>query len=223
MKKAGRMKKQIGILSSTIGRKLIMAATGLFLCSFLLVHLSGNLLLLKSDGGAAFNAYASFMSSNILIRVLEVGLLFGFLFHITDAALLTKWNRNARPERYDVVRAKGNRGWTSRHMGLTGSLILLFLLVHLRTFLVEHRVMGNSASLYDLVQAAFVNPLYVGLYVTAMFLLAFHLRHGFQSAFRTLGVTHRRYGRLINAFGLLFSLLVPAGFASVPLYFYFVQ
>ena len=168
------MKKQIRILSSTIGRKLIMAATGLFLCSFLLVHLSGNLLLFKSDGGAAFNAYARFMSSNILIRVLEIGLLFGFLFHIIDAALLTRWNRTARPERYDVVRTKGTGVWTSRHMGLTGSIILLFLLVHLRTFLVEHRVMGNTTSLYDLVQAAFANPLYVCLYVTAMFVLAVH-------------------------------------------------
>ena len=217
------MKKQIAILSSTIGRKLIMAATGVFLCSFLLVHLSGNLLLFKSDGGAAFNAYAHFMSTNGVIRVLEVGLVLGFLFHIVDAVLLTKWNHNARPERYDSARTKGNGSWTSRYMGLTGSILLLFLLIHLRTFLVEHRFFGNSASLYDLVQGAFANPLYVGLYVTAMFLLAFHLQHGFQSAFRTLGVTHRRYARLINACGLLFSLLVPAGFASVPLYFYFAR
>lgn len=223
MKGAIRMKKQIAILSSTIGRKLIMAATGLFLCSFLLVHLSGNLLLFKSDGGAAFNAYAHFMSSNVLIRVLEVGLVLGFLFHIVDAVLLTKWNRSARPEGYDSARTKGEGGWTSRYMGFTGSILLLFLLIHLRTFLVEHRFLGNSASLYDLVQGAFANPWYMSFYVAAMFLLSFHLQHGFQSAFRTLGVTHRRYARLLNACGWLFALLVPAGFASVPLYFYFAR
>jgi succinate dehydrogenase / fumarate reductase cytochrome b subunit len=217
------MNKHTVMIFSSVGRKLVMAITGLFLCTFLVVHLSGNLLLFKNDGGAAFNAYARFMSSNVFIRVLEIGLLFGFLFHIVDAALLTKWNRGARPARYAVERAKGNGGLISRHMGLTGSILLLFLLIHLRTFLVEHRIFGNSASLYDLVQAAFANPLYVCLYVTAMLLLAFHLHHGFQSAFHTLGVTHRRYRILINACGWLFSLLVPAGFASVPLYFYFAR
>ena len=217
------MKQQQVIIFSTIGRKFVMAATGLFLCSFLVVHLSGNLLLFKGDGGTAFNAYAHFMSTNVLIRVLEIGLLLGFVLHIVDAALLTKQNRESQPVRYAVVKPKGGVSWMSRYMGLTGSILLLFLIVHLRTFLVEHRIVGNSTPLYELVQSAFKNPLYVCLYVTAMFLLAFHLQHGFQSAFRTLGVTHRRYGLLINAVGLLFSILIPAGFASVPLYFYFAR
>ncbi|MBM4256097.1 MAG: succinate dehydrogenase cytochrome b subunit [Deltaproteobacteria bacterium] len=217
------MTKQTGIMSSSIGRKLIMAVTGVFLCSFLVVHLAGNLLLFRDDGGVAFTAYARFMASNLLIRVLEIGLVGGFLFHIVDAAVLSKANRNARPVRYATERPKGGGSWISRHMGITGSVIFLFLVVHLRTFFVEHRILGADASLYDLIRAAFANPLYVGLYVTAMVLLAFHLYHGFHSAFCTLGVTRRRYTTLITAFGVLFSIGVPAGFASIPLYFYFVR
>jgi succinate dehydrogenase / fumarate reductase, cytochrome b subunit len=217
------MKKPIALLSSTIGRKLIMMATGLLLCSFLLVHLAGNLLLFKGDGGVAFTAYARFMSSAVLIRVLEVGLVLGFLFHIVDAALLTKWNRAARPDPYEAARTKGPRGWTARYMGFSGGVLLVFLLIHLRTFLVEHRVLGNPASLYDLVVAAFRDPRYVSLYVGAMVLLACHLHHGFQSAVQTLGVTHRRARAVLNAVGVLFSLVVPAGFASIPLYFHFVR
>jgi succinate dehydrogenase cytochrome b subunit len=204
------MKKHTMGMVSSVGRKFVVAATGLFLCTFLIVHLSGSLLLFRDDGGAAFHAYARFMSTNLLIRVLEIGLVLGFLLHILDAALLTRWNRDARPVRYAAEQAKGG-GWISRHMGLTGSLLLLFLLVHLRTFLFEHRVVGNSATLYELVQTAFQNPLYVSGYVAAMLLLAFHLQHGFQSAFRTLGVTQRCHSALIRACGLLFATLVPSG------------
>jgi succinate dehydrogenase / fumarate reductase cytochrome b subunit len=217
------MKKQIDIMSSSIARKLIMAATGLFLCSFLVVHLAGNLLLFKDDGGVAFTAYAHFMSSNLFIRVLEIGLVGGFLLHIVDAAVLTKANRDARPVRYAAEHPKGGGSWISRHMGITGSVLFFFLVVHLRTFFIEHRILGADASLYELIRAAFANPLYVCLYVSAMVLLAFHLYHGFHSAFRTLGVTRRRSTTLITAFGVLFSIGVPAGFASIPLYFYFVR
>lgn len=199
-----------------------MAITGLFLCGFLVAHLSGNLLLLQRDGGATFTAYAEWMSSQWLIRVLELGLLLGFLIHIVDAALLRKLNRAAQPQRYAMTRPKGSARWAARSMGISGSLLFLFLIIHLRTFLVEHRMLGSDKSLYELVRVTFAHPAYVSVYVGAMVGLALHLLHGFSSAFRTLGVTRPRYVAILRVFGLLFVVLVPAGFAAIPLYVYFL-
>ena len=122
--------------SSTIGRKVVMSITGLFLCSFLVVHLIGNLQLFKNDGGNAFNIYSHFMATNPIIRTMEIVLLLGFVFHIWDAIALTRRNKAARPVGYAHNRPSENSNWSSRNMGLLGTVILVFLIIHLYNFFI---------------------------------------------------------------------------------------
>ncbi len=205
----------------SIMKKVIMAITGLFLISFLVVHLSGNLLLFKADGGKAFNEYAHFMSTNPLIRTMEIILFAGFIFHIIDGILLTIQNRKARPVKYAVQKSSPNSNWPARNMGITGSIILIFLVIHLKSFFVEHRFLGNETPMDQLVKEAFNDPFYAGFYVIAMVLLGLHLSHGFKSAFQSLGLRHSSYFNIIKYIGIIFSIVVPAAFASMPIYFYF--
>lgn len=217
-------------LSSSIGRKIIMAVTGLFLCSFLVVHLVGNLQLFKNDGGAAFNIYSHFMGTNPVIRTVEWVLVAGFVFHIYESILLTRRNKAARGARgYVVNHNEQNSPWQSRNMGLLGTIILIFLLVHLYNFFYRARFgeldpdINNNDDLYTLVVSSFQQWWYVLLYVLAQGALAFHLIHGFKSAWQTLGLTHRKYTPFITYFGYAFSIIVCAGFAAMPLYFFFKQ
>jgi succinate dehydrogenase / fumarate reductase cytochrome b subunit len=217
--------------SSTIGRKVVMSITGLFLCSFLVVHLIGNLQLFKNDGGNAFNIYSHFMGTNPVIRTMEFVLLAGFVFHIWDAIALTRRNKAARPVGYAHNRPSENSNWSSRNMGLLGTVILVFLIIHLYNFFIPTKTgeLGpvmiegmEYENLYVKVVEAFQNPLYVGLYVISMIALAFHLIHGFQSAFQTLGINHKKYTPAIKTIGYGFSVLVCLGFAAMPLYFFFM-
>ena len=196
-----------------------MGASGLFLVIFLIMHLAGNLLLLADDGGEAFNAYARFMSTNWVIRVLEIGLFLGFVIHIVMAALLTRQNRKARPVKYAMNKAQENSPWYSRNMGLTGSLILVFLVIHLKNFFVESRIFGQH-NMYGLVKTAFQDPLYVGVYLLSFIILGLHLSHGFQSAFQSWGLNHKTYTPLIKKAGYLFAVVIPSGFAVIPIFFY---
>jgi succinate dehydrogenase / fumarate reductase cytochrome b subunit len=216
--------------SSTIGRKLVMSITGLFLCSFLVVHLIGNLQLFNDDGGRAFNIYSEFMGHNMVIRVMEIVLLLGFVFHIWDAVALTRRNQNARSVKYAVNKLDENSNWSSRNMGLLGTVILVFLLVHLYNFFLPTKTHALTQvvidgelvdDLYARVVEVYKNPIYVFLYVISMIALAYHLIHGFQSAFQTLGLNHRKYTPAIRSFGYIFSILVCLGFVSMPLYFFF--
>jgi succinate dehydrogenase / fumarate reductase, cytochrome b subunit len=216
--------------SSTIGRKIIMSITGLFLCSFLVIHLIGNLQLFKNDGGAAFNVYSHFMGTNPVIRTMEIVLLLGFLFHIYDAIVLTRRNKAARPVGYAENRPGENSPWSSRNMGLLGTVILVFLIIHLWNFFVPARFGGLDGVVVDNVQydnlylrvvQSFQIWWYVVIYVIAMVALAYHLIHGFQSAFQSLGLTHKKYTPFIQKFGYAFSVIICLGFAIIPLYFFF--
>lgn len=212
--------------SSSVGKKIIMAVTGLFLCSFLIVHLSGNFLLLKNDNGAAFAQYSEFMKTNPIILVMEVVLFLGFLFHIGDGIRLSLENKKARPIGYAVNRQSETSSFFSRTMIWSGSIVLIFLVIHLKTFFVDHKVMGwlgktHEHTLFESVVSAFQNPAYTGLYVVAMVLMGFHLNHGFQSAFQTFGLNHKRYTPLIKKTGTLFAIIIPALLAYIPLYFLF--
>ncbi|MEN2992249.1 MAG: succinate dehydrogenase cytochrome b subunit [Bacteroidia bacterium] len=207
-------------LHTTVGRKVVMAATGIFLMTFLVVHLAGNLLLLRSDGGAAFNAYAEFMSTNPLIRVLEILLFVGFILHIYQGLYFIFRERAARPIRYSLNRAEANTNIFSRTMRLSAIVVLVFLIVHLRHFFVEHRLLGSPYTMYELCVAAFENPYYSAFYVLSMVLLAFHLAHGFYSSFQTLGlILNRRIERVVRWAGAAFAFVIPLGFAIIPLYF----
>jgi succinate dehydrogenase / fumarate reductase cytochrome b subunit len=214
--------------SSTIGRKLVMALTGLFLIIFLVVHLIGNLQLMKSDGGQAFNVYAQFMTTNPLIVVISYVNYAFILVHIIWSILLTRRNRAARgPKGYAVSRNSSH--WTSRNMGILGTFIFIFLVIHLRGFWYEMHWGGidtaqyegvDYKNLYTVVDVAYSELWYVILYVVSMILLAFHLFHGFGSAFQTLGLNHIKYNPVIKFVGVAFAVIVPALFALIPIYMY---
>lgn len=212
-------------LSGTIGRKLIMSLSGLFLISFLIVHLLGNFALMKSEG-TAFNDYANFMKTNPVIKVAEYILFFGFIIHIVYSIVLTVQNKKARQTGYAYNKPSANSTWFSRNMGLTGSIIFIFLVIHLKTLFIPHKtgwIAPKAETLYDEAIIAFSSPLYVAFYVFAMCLLGFHLNHGFQSAFQTLGLRHPKYTPFIKAFGTAFAILIPALFAMIPVYIYFTH
>jgi len=216
------------LLSSTLGRKLFMALTGLFLILFLVVHLIGNLQLLKTDGGQAFNVYAQFMTSNPLIVIISYVNYTFILIHVIWAILLTRINRQARgTERYAIN--KNSSAWTSRNMGILGTFIFIFLVIHLKGFWYEMHWGGIATAnyegkefknLYAVVDAAYSNVWYVTLYVISMLLLAFHLWHGFASAFQTLGLNHLKYNPMIKAVGRGFAIIVPALFALIPIWMF---
>ena|SRR2546426_4728274 len=205
--------------SSSVGQKVLVGLTGLFLCTFLIVHLSGNLLLFKSDGGRAFEEYAKFMSTNPAIRLMEIVLTAGFAGHIFFAVRVWLHNRRARPERYATNRPSENSSLASRTMFASGSIVFVFLVVHLKTFFVPSRFpAGVPPSMFELVKRAFASPAYDAFYLLSLALMGFHLRQGFQSAFQTLGLRPARR-TLIDSVAVIFWLIIPIGYATMPLYF----
>lgn len=212
------MSEKTRFYSSSVGRKYIVGLTGLFLCSFLVVHFSANLLLFKNDGGTSYNRFSEFMATNIAIRTLEVLLFVGFLIHIIWASLVWLHNRQSRPERYTMSRANENSTQTSRIGFLTGSIVFIFLVVHLNSFWVPTRFGTMPVTEYEMVKTGFSNPLYDIFYLVALVLLGFHLRQGFQSAFQTFGL--RPFWRKpLDLIAVIFWLIFPLGFAAMPLYF----
>lgn len=220
----------IKFIDSSIGKKLVMALTGLFLYVFLIEHLVANLFLLKSDSGKAYNWYSEFLASNnnIPLRIVEFGLFFFLIYHTVNGVRLWLLNRKAKGKTYKVNRANDNSSFFSRFMIQSGTVVFIFLVVHLNTFFIklfpsrftgEVTENGNTMSIYQFVVAAFRDPIYSWFYILAMVLLAFHLVHGFQSAFQTMGLRHNKYTPFIKSFGVIFSILLCAGFAIIPIYF----
>jgi succinate dehydrogenase / fumarate reductase cytochrome b subunit len=165
------------------------------------------------------------MGTNILMRVLEIGLVVGFLVHIIDGLNLYFENRSSRPQGYAVSNASKNSSWYSRSMALLGTLILMFLILHTSDFWIPNRysqfTTGEEINLFDKMKLEFQELWVVILYVLACISLAYHLLHGFQSAFQSLGVNHYKYNRWICAVGWIFSILIPLLFALMPIAFYF--
>jgi len=208
------------LYSSSIGKKITVGLTGILLCVYLVVHLAGNLLLFRGDGGAAFDAYAEILPSLLIIRIIEVALFAVFLLHIVTGVVVWFQNRSARPVRYAMHRKNDTSNPLSRIMFVTGSLVFIFLVVHLNTFWVPSRFGdGSHPSMYRVIVEAFSSPVYSAFYVLAMALLAFHLRHGFQSALQTFGLKNLKYSRLIEGVGVIFWLLIPVGFATIPIFY----
>ncbi len=218
------------LFSSTLGYKVLMALTGLFLILFLAVHLTGNLQLLKDDGGKAFNIYAEFMSTNPFVQTISKGNFTFILIHVIWAIILSRKNKVARgPEGYAITSGKSSH-WTSRNMGILGTIILVFLVIHLKDFYGQMHY-GNMATenydghearnIYAVVKDWFHIEWYVALYVFCMAAVGFHLWHGFASAFQTLGLNHLKYNGLIAFVGRAFAIVVPALFALIPIMMYF--
>ncbi len=216
-------------LSSSLGKKLLMAMTGLFLIVFLIGHLLGNMLLFKDDGGQAFNEYAKFMTTTPAVLVLSILTYISIIAHVIYSIIITIHNRKSRPVQYAVSNASANSVWTSRSMGVLGTLVLIFIVIHLKSFWFEMKFgsvpivaydSGSIKNLYLIVVEAFSQSWYVAFYVIAMMVLAFHLSHGFKSAFQTLGLAHIKYTPLIKTIGTAFAIIVPTLFASMPIYMY---
>lgn len=215
-------------LQSSIGKKLVMGLTGFFLISFLVVHCLLNSFIFFNDGGLTFNEGAKFMAENPLIRAMEIVLFIGLILHAVQALILTLQNNKARPVKYAVTNGNKNSKWYSRSMGILGSLLLLFLVVHLAHFWVKSRFTGlpgedanGNENLYVVMLEVFKNPLVVLLYVVGVISLAYHLLHGFPSAFQTLGWNHPKYNPLIVKVGVAFSIIIPFIFALMPISIYF--
>ncbi len=225
--------------TSSIGKKFIMGLTGLFLIVFLIVHCAINAMIFFNDGGQTFNHWGHFMATNLIVRTLEIGLFAGILLHIIQGLVLWSENRKARPVKYAEYAANTNSKWYSRSMGLLGTLILLFLILHIYHFWVPSRFGGMAGvqpleettladyngqpvhNLYLEMQQVFTgNLVVVLLYIAGVISLGWHLLHGFQSAFQTFGLNHKRYTPIIRKLGLAFSVIVPLLFALMPLAFY---
>lgn len=217
------------LFTSTLGRKLIMALTGLFLISFLVIHLIGNLQLLKDDGGEAFNVYAYFMTHNPLIKTISYILYASILIHALWALFLSIQNRKARGSEGYAISNKAS-SVASRNMGILGTVIFIFIVIHMKDFWAEMHWGSVPTKTYDgqevkdlyaLVAGAFAQSWYVALYVISMIMLAFHLWHGFASAFQTLGLNHAKYNPAIKFVGQVFAIVIPALFAWIPINMFF--
>jgi succinate dehydrogenase / fumarate reductase cytochrome b subunit len=224
------------LFTSSVGKKFVMGLTGIFLILFLVVHVCVNACIWAMDGGQMFNMAAHFLGSTLVPRVLEIGLFLGFILHIVQAYILELQNRRKRNISYKVP--MGNKGskWYSRYMGWLGTFVLLFLVIHLKNFWVPSRFMDMNEVTYppgvsvhdlfglmrDTFQMDAPGALWLLiLYVVGCLSLAYHLLHGFQSAFRSLGVYNNRYLRLLNAVGIGFAIIVPLAFAMMPISMYF--
>jgi succinate dehydrogenase (or fumarate reductase) cytochrome b subunit, b558 family len=214
-----------------------MALTGLFLISFLIVHVGLNAcifydLLDKTDNGQMFNKAAHFMGSTIVTRILEIVLFAGFIIHIIQGYAVELKNRKMRNKGY--AQSLGNRGskWYSRSMALLGTLIFLYLVMHVSQFWIPSRITktleevqyGEAKPIHNLflkMYQTFQQPVVVILYLVGVIALAFHLFHGFQTAFRTMGVHNKKYLALLKSLGYGFTIIVCLLFALMPVSMYF--
>jgi succinate dehydrogenase / fumarate reductase cytochrome b subunit len=226
------------LFTSSLGKKYVMGFTGFFLITFLIVHCFINGMIVFSDKGETFNHWASFMGTNWIVRVMEIGLFAGLILHIVQGLVLWAQNRRARPVKYALNKSNANSKWYSRSMGLLGTLILIFLIVHLYHFWTPSRFGGllgihtlsettlgtynnqEVHNLYSEMLIVFQNLWIVVIYVLGMISLAWHLLHGFQSAFQTFGINHKRFTPVIKTIGIAFSIIIPLLFALMPVSIY---
>lgn len=249
-----------GLLKSHLVKKYWMAFTGLFLCLFLLGHLAGNLQLFLGgyEGQLKFNEYAVFMTTNPAVKLLSYVTYISILFHVVDGIAITVANRKARPNGYAYSKPAASSIWSSRNMGILGTVIFVYIVVHMQNFWYEYKFgevpyMSSKAGepllqdgsvikggivengnvvfngeiagaamgdLHTVVIESFKNPLLVIFYVLGMIAIAFHLFHGFQSSFQSLGLRNKKYSPLIVNTGYTFAIVIPALFALIPIYLF---
>ena len=207
-------------LNSSIGKKLVMAITGVALMLFLIIHFAGNMFLY--GGKSAFNGYVGILHLvKPLIRVIEVILAAVFIFHMFNGVRLWIENKIARPVQYAINGSRKNTTLFSRTAFITGSLVFIFLVIHLKTIWYQFNFLGEEQDLYEITVTWLRTWWYSALYFIAVILLGFHLDHGFQSAFQTFGWNHNKYFPFIKKLGTAYALIITIGFASIPVYFYF--
>ena len=224
--------------TSSLGKKITMGLTGFFLLTFLIVHCGINSMIFFNDGGETFNHWGHFMGSNLIVRTMEIGLFVFLLLHIVQGLLLWVKNTRARPVKYARKDSGSNSTWYSRSMGLLGTLILMFLVLHLYHFWVPSRFGGmahvhaletttlgdyanqEAHNLFLEMQTVFKSLWVVIVYVLGVFSLFWHLLHGFQSAFQTFGIHHKKYTPMIKGLGVAYSTIICLLFAAMPVSIY---
>lgn len=210
--------------STSIGKKLQMSLTGIFLILFLLVHCYINAQIFYNDGGVRFDEAAHFMGTNFVIRTIELGLFAFLILHVVQGLALWAKNRARRSTRYAVSAGNKTSAWYSRSMALLGTLILMFLVLHLFKFWGPNRYSmltgGGELRLYEMMREEFQITWVVIVYILGCISLGWHLVHGFYSAFQTLGLGMHRYKSMIKFVGVAFSIIVPLIFAMMPIAFY---
>ncbi|MBL0712686.1 MAG: succinate dehydrogenase cytochrome b subunit [Desulfosarcina sp.] len=205
-------------LGTSIGKKLMMAVTGLSFLGFLAVHLAGNLTLY--GGADTFNSYAEHLHAlGILLNIAEFGLLFLFVVHVLCGLLLFWQNYRARPVGYAVSRNPGGKTIGSASMPYTGLFILAFIVFHLMNFSFVDK---TGTTIFQIVSTSFQNPVYVGLYILAMIIVALHVSHGFWTLFQPFGLNHPKPRPAITATGLVISVVFGLGFGFLPIYIAFI-
>ena len=219
----------VKITYASITKKIIMSLVGLFLISFLVVHLSINLMILFDPTLELFNEAAHFMATNPLIQVFQWVLFAGFIIHMILGIILQIQNWMARPVGYNRKNAS-ELSFFSKYMIHTGAIVILFLIIHFANFFIKAKFgelgtityeSGTFEDLGILVVSLFKDGAYVVFYVIAILLLGFHLAHGFQSAFQSLGLNHTKYTPVIKAVGTIFSIIITLGYIAIPLVIYF--
>ena len=214
--------------SSKIFQKALAALSGGFLVIFLLGHLAGNLQLFIPGelGQKQFNSYALFMTTNPAVIALSYLTYTSIILHSILTLYLVLRSRSARSVRYQVSSGSSNSSWASKNMAFLGTMLLIFLIIHLRSFWYEMHFgdigldkWGNK-DLYTVTVSAFQNTLYTAFYVLSMLMLSFHLSHGVSSAFQTLGLSTSKYEKIINFVGKSIAVLIPLIFASIPITLY---
>lgn len=221
------------LFRSSIGRKVVMSLSGLFLMLFLVIHLLGNFQLLLDDGGKQFNLYTYFMTHNPVIKLISYTLYFTILLHSFQGFYLAWQNRQAKGKKY-AVSSNENASYFAKYMIHLGIIIFVFLIIHLYQFWLQMKI-GNSPvviyegydhsfqDLYTPVVEIFKNIGFVIFYIISMVVIAMHLIHGFQSAFQSIGLNHKKYNGLIRFIAWAYSILIPLGFAILPIYIYLLK
>ena len=209
---------------SSIVRKLIMALSGLFLIVFLVTHLVINLFTLAPSKDL-FNDAAHFMATNPIIYVMQYILALGFIIHIGMGIKLTIQNKMARSKNYVFNNMSKNTDLSSRSMIISGVLVLVFLVLHLRDYFYQMKFVGlpEGTTDYDLVVNLFSNPYYTGIYVISFIVLGIHLNHGFQSAFQSIGANHNKYNPIIKAVSTGYSIIITLGFSTIAIFHFINQ
>lgn len=223
-----------GLLSSSLGRKLIMSVTGLFLMLFLTVHLSVNLLLMFGDG-ELFNQAAHFMATNPAVKIMEPILAAGFIFHIFYATIITIRNQKARPVKYATTKGNELTSWSSKNMYILGGMLFIFMAIHIANFFWHikfgemHQITYDNGltyvdDTYSLVAGLFINYwAYDVLYIIGAILLGLHLSHGFWSAFQTIGWNSNVWIKRLEIVAKVFAVVMAVGFSIIPLFFLFFK
>ena len=204
----------INTLGASVGKKLMMAITGLGFCCFLTIHLVGNLTIY--GGKDFFNSYVDHLHSlGPLVTLAELGLLIFATVHILTGTLLFYQNFKARPIRYSVNKRAGGRTLGSATMPYTGFILLLFVIFHLLNL---HFVDKTNTTTFQLLSSSFAKPVYIFIYTFSVIIAAIHVSHGLWSAFQTLGANHPKYTPFLRGLSIVFSVVVGIGFGFIPVY-----